>query len=82
MFPPYDWYNLKGQLIREKVLCAKKKQNIPEAEGDIDSMLNFLPKAIPFILVISSEGFKQKQLICNLFVTNLSDIHNFEGVRF
>ena len=48
----------------------------------IDSMLNFLLKAIPFILVISSEGFKQKQLICNSFVTNLSNIHNFEGVRF
>ena len=45
----------------------------------IDSMLNFLLKAIPFILVISSEGFKQKQLICNLFVINLSDIHDFEG---
>ena len=34
MFPLYDWYNLKGQLIRKKVLCAKKKPNIPEAEGD------------------------------------------------
>ena len=46
----------------------------------IDSMLNFLLKAIPLILVILSEGFKQKQsVICNLFVTNLSDIHDFEG---
>ena len=34
MFPLYDWYNLKRQLIRKKVLCAKKKPNIPEAEGD------------------------------------------------
>ena len=32
MFPLYDWYNLKGQLIRKKVLCAKKKPNISEAE--------------------------------------------------
>ena len=24
-------------------------------------------------------GFKQKQLICNLFLTNLSDIGDFEG---
>ena len=100
MFPRYDWYNLKGQLIWKNVLCAKKKPNIPNAEGDreansqdhkncqkwlfwgrvyhIDSMLNFLLKAIPFILVISSEGFKQKQLICNLFVTNLNDICDFE----
>ena len=48
----------------------------------IDSMLNFLFKVVPFILEIPSEGFKQKQLICNLFDTNLSDIRNFEGVRF
>ena len=34
MFPFYDWYNLKGQLIKKKVLCAKKKLNIPEAEWD------------------------------------------------
>ena len=45
----------------------------------IDSMLNFFLKAIPFILVISSEEFNQKQLICNLFVTNLSYIRDFEG---
>ena len=45
----------------------------------IDSMLNFLLKAIPFILVILPGGFKQKQLICNLFLTNLSDIGDFEG---
>ena len=34
MFPLYDWYNLKRQLIRKKVLCAKKKPKIHEAEGD------------------------------------------------
>ena len=34
MLPPYDWYNFKRQLIRKKVLCAKKKPNITEAEGD------------------------------------------------
>ena len=34
MSPLYDWYNLNGQLIRKKVLRAKKKPNIPEAEGD------------------------------------------------
>ena len=34
MFTLYDWYNLKGQLIRKKVLCTKKKPNNPEAEGD------------------------------------------------
>ena len=33
MFPLYDWYNLKGQLIRKKILCVKKKPNIPRAEG-------------------------------------------------
>ena len=54
------------------------KEN-PDRKKNIDSILNFLLKAIPFMLVISSEGFKQKQLICNLFVTNLSDIHDFEG---
>ena len=32
-----------------------------------------------FIFVILSEGFKQKQLIFNLFVTNLSDILDFVG---
>ena len=73
MFPLYDWYNLKGQLIKKNILCAKKKPNIPEVEGDReansldhkncqnDSMLNFLLKTIPFILVISSERFKRKQ---------------------
>ena len=40
-------------------------------------MSNFLLKAMPFIFVILSEGFKQKQLIFNLFVTNLSDIRDF-----
>ena len=34
MFPLYDWCNLKGQLIRKKVLCAKKKPNILGDEGD------------------------------------------------
>ena len=34
MFPLYDWYNLNGQLIRKKVLCAKKKPNILGDEGD------------------------------------------------
>ena len=34
MFPLYDWYNLKGQLIKKNVLCAKEKPNIPESEGD------------------------------------------------
>ena len=32
-----------------------------------------------FLLVILSEEFKQKQLIFNLFVTNLSDIRDFVG---
>ena len=34
MFLLYDWYNLKRQLIRKKVLSAKKKPNILKAEGD------------------------------------------------
>ena len=34
MFPLYDWHNLKGQLIRKKVFCAKKKLNIPRTEED------------------------------------------------
>ena len=85
MFPLYDWYSLKGQLIRKKSFVRHEKTKHPQGctrVYHIDSMLNFLLKAIPFIFVISSEKFKQKQLICNLLVTNLSDIHNFEGVRF
>ena len=34
---------------------------------------------MPFTLVIFSKGFKQKQLIFNFFVTNLSDIRDFVG---
>ena len=45
----------------------------------IDSMSNFFFKAMPFTFVILSEGFEQKQLIFNLFVTNLSDIRDFVG---
>ena len=45
----------------------------------INIMSNFLLKAMPFIFVILSEGFKQKQLIFNLFVTDLSDIRDFVG---
>ena len=85
MFPLYDWYSLKGQLIRKKSFVGHEKTKHPQGctrVYHIDSMLNFLLKAIPFIFVISLEKFKQKQLICNLLVTNLSDIHNFEGVRF
>ena len=33
MFPLYEWYNLKGQLIRKTVLYAKKKPNIPKAKA-------------------------------------------------
>ena len=46
---------------------------------NIDIMSNFFLKAMLFIFVILSEGFKQKQLIFNLFVTNLSDILDFVG---
>ena len=53
MFPLYDWYNLKGQLIRKKVLCAKKKPNIPEAEGDReansqDHKVTILGEGVPY----------------------------------
>ena len=45
----------------------------------IDSMSNFFLKAMSFTFVILSEGFKQKQLIFNLLVTNLSYIRDFVG---
>ena len=45
MFPLYGWYNLKGQLIRKKILCAKKKPNIPGAEG-IESLILRITKTV------------------------------------
>ena len=60
MFPLYDWYSLKGQLIRKKSFVGHEKTKHPQGctrVYHIDSMLNFLLKAIPFIFVILSEGY-------------------------
>ena len=40
---------------------------------------NSLLRTMPFLFAILSEGFKQKQLIFNLFVIILSDIRDFVG---
>ena len=37
MFPLYDRYNVKGQLIRKKSFVRWEKPNIPEAEGDTEA---------------------------------------------
>ena len=48
-------------------------------EGVPQGVSNFFFKAMSFTFVILSEGFEQKQLIFNQFVTNLSDICDFVG---
>ena len=45
MFPLYDGYNLKRQLIRKKVLCAKKKPNIPRLRG-IERLILSITKTV------------------------------------
>ena len=42
-----QWYNLKGQLIRRKILCAKKKPNIPRAEENREANSQKLRILIP-----------------------------------